>query len=185
MYRILLTGSRVAAWLYLVAFFVWSLNLLLLNTASALAGAALQLVFILALFVWRSRRSKALFCIPDEMLVCLPYFWAMANAGSAQSWFGIWASWLAVVSVFSLPAVFAGGAFPGGFKNFLLISSIGATLFVWVFVALMQRFYPLFPLELYQHTVYNLVTAVAGIPVSLAAFFGCKFLLPVSSSDAT
>lgn len=183
MYRILLTGSRVLAWVYLVTFLVWSLDLPMLSMA--VTGAALQLVFILALFVWRWRRRKVLFCIPDEMLVCLPYFWAMANAGSAQAWLGIWAAWLAVVSVFSLPAVFSSGAFPGGYKNILLISSTAATLFVWVFVALMQRFYPLFPIELYHHIVYNLVTAVAGIPVSIAAFYGCKFLLPISSSDAT
>ncbi len=184
MFKFLLNGIRVAAWAYLAAFIVWSLNLLFMSPA-AVTGAMLQLVFVLGLFIWRRRRSEALFCIPDEMLVCLPYFWAMANSGSAHHWSGIWAPWLALVSIISLPAVYFRGAFPGGCKNTLLISSVSATLFVLVFVALMQRLYPLFPLELYHYTLSNLILAVAGIPVSIAAFYGCRFLLPLSASDAS
>lgn len=182
MYKTLFAGARFAACTYLAIFLVWSLSLLLKSTE--VTRAVLQLAFILGLFLWRRNRREALFCIPDEMLVCLPYFWGLANVGSAHVWAGTWIPWLAAVSVFSLPAVFFCGAFSGGFrKNALLVSAVAATLFVLVFSTLMKRFYPLFPMELYQNTVYNLVVAVAGIPVSIAAFYGCRLLLPLSSSD--
>lgn len=162
---------RISALAYSVVFFCWSSEKLL--NCQNWVGPALQLLFIAGLWLWRIRRKNTFFFIPDQLLVCLPYFWSLANAGSAVNWFNSWKIPLIAVfaiSVFNLPL--QKGAFPGGLrKNSLLQAVVGSIVFVFVFVSAMNRFFINFPHELYNLTLLNMLVAVAGIPISLAAFY--------------
>lgn len=161
----------LAAILYLVAFFCWSSQKLL--ACQRPVGGVLQLIFIGVLIFWRCCRKSPLYFVADPVLVCLPYFWSLANAGSAVGWFDVWK--LLLLSVFALSMLnlpLQKAAFKGGLRsNVLLQSSLCSIFFVVAFVSAMSRFFASFPDGLYRATMLNLLVLAAGVPVSIAAFY--------------
>ena len=163
--------ARTVSMLYIFAFLFWSVKSPLLSHRPAMV--VLQLVFIGGLFFWRKKKGRPLFWIPDEMLVCLPYFWALANAGSAQSWIDTWKIWLAIAVV---PAIIKvpsqTGIFVGGIReNSLLQAVLAAFGFVVIFSGGLNIFFPNFDDDLFSASMLNLLVVAAGIPVSLASFY--------------
>lgn len=163
--------TRAVAMVYIAAFLLWSVKGLLLLHRPVMI--IFQLIFIAGLFFWRKKKGRPLFWIPDEMLVCLPYFWSLANAGSAQAWIDIWKIWLAVASV---PAIISmwmhTEAFSGGIRDNSLLQAIFAAFgFVIVFSGGMNVFFPNFDDSLFNASMLNLLVVAAGIPVSLASFY--------------
>lgn len=165
------TVCRLFAMLYLVIFFCWSSGKLV--ACQHPSGIFLQLAVIVGLFFGRLRRRTSFYFLPDQMLVCLPYFWSLANAGSAAPWFDTWKiSLFAVFAMSMLNLTLQKSAFPGGLRsNTLMQSLLCSVLFVWVFVSAMSIYFSSFPVDLYRATMMNLIVAVAGIPVSIAAFY--------------
>lgn len=156
--------------LYLLVFFIFAM--LALPAHGHLIGALLQQVLIAALIFFRLRRRRALFMIPDEMLACLPYFWALATKGSAHGWFLGWQCFF--LPVFAISSLAFSGVsrqwFPGGLRyNSLLQAIYCAVIFVLAFATALRSVFPPFTLELYRETVLNAVVFFAGIPVCLAA----------------
>ncbi len=163
--------ARIVSMIYIFAFLVWSVKSPLQLHRPAMV--ILQLVFIGGLFFWRKKKGRPLFWIPDEMLVCLPYFWALANAGNAQHWIDTWKIWLAVAAV---PAIINvpshAGVFAGGIReNSLLQAVLAAFGFVVIFSGGLNVFFPNFDDDLFRASMLNLLVVAAGIPVSIASFY--------------
>jgi len=168
--RILHLAAIWLARLYLLLFFIFAI--LFLPEHRYLVGALLQQVFIAALIFFRLRRGKVLFMIPDEMLACLPYFWALTTLGSAENWFAGWQAFFLPVFAISFLAILDGSRkwFAGGLRrNSLLQAIYCALVFVLVFATALRNVFPPFDIELYRETVLNTVAFFAGIPVCLAA----------------
>lgn len=163
--------ARTVSMLYIFAFLFWSVKSPLLSHRPAMV--VLQLVFIGGLFFWRKKRGRSLFWIPDEMLVCLPYFWALANAGSAQNWIDTWKIWLAVAVITAIVNVQRQrDAFAGGIRENSLLQAVLASFgFIMVFAGGMNVFFPNFGDELFRASMLNLLVVAAGIPVSIASFY--------------
>ena len=136
-----------------------------------LVGALLQQVFIAGLIFFRLRRRTPLFMIPDEMLICLPYFWALATLGNANSWFLQWQ--LPFLAVFALSLLSQMGNhrwFTGGLRQNSLLQAIYCAIFFVLFFAMtLHRVFPPFTHELYRDTLMNSITFFAGISICLAA----------------
>jgi len=160
----------VAVWysrLYLLVFFVFAI--LALPGSKHLVGATMQQIFIAFLVFFRLRQKKQLFMIPDAMLVCLPYFWALANLGSATGWFMVWQYYfLAAFSVSLLALVGNRNWFVGGLRhNSLLQSLYCALMFVLLFATILRSVFPPFTYDLYRETILNSLVFFAGIPICL------------------
>lgn len=155
--------------LYLLVFLVFAM--LSLPGSRNLAGAVFQQIFIAFLIFFRLRRRAELCMIPDEMLVCLPYFWALANLGSAMNWFIAWQYYFLTVFALSLLSL-AGNRrwFVGGLRhNSLLLSVYCALMFVLLLATFLRAVFPPFTGELYRETILNSLVFFAGIPVCLSA----------------
>lgn len=160
----------LVAVLFLTAFIVWSVQFPL--ASGVVTGAALQLALIVGLFFQRLRQGERLWFVPDEILLFLPYCWALANAGSASIWFDTWKfPLLAVyaVSMLAMPGLKC--FFAGGLRANTLLQAITLTvLFVILFVSGLGRFFTSFGEDLYRSSMLNLVVTIAGLAISLAAF---------------
>ncbi len=168
--------------IYVASFFCWSSGTLL--SSQHQVGAVLQILLIFGLFFWRTIRKAPIYFLPDQMLVCLPYFWSLANAGSAVAWFAAWKiSLLVSFAAAMLNFFLLKSAFTGGLRsNTLLQSLLGGILFVVVFVSAMTQYFPSFSGDLFRATLTNLIVAVAGVPVSIAAFYGLVARVEVEES---
>ncbi|PKL49722.1 MAG: hypothetical protein CVV42_05135 [Candidatus Riflebacteria bacterium HGW-Riflebacteria-2] len=153
--------------LYLLAFFVFAI--LALPGSKHLAGAVLQQIFIAFLIFFRLRQKKQLFMIPDEVLVCLPYFWALANLGSAQGWFVVWQYYFIAAFVMSSLALVGNRRwFTGGLRHNSLLQAIYCALvFILLFATILRSVFPPFTYDLYRETIMNSLVFFAGIPVCL------------------
>lgn len=155
--------------LYLFAFFVFVV--MVLPEHKYLVGALLQQVFIAGLIFFRFRRRTPLFMIPDEMLACLPYFWALATLGNARGWFLQWQ--YPFLAVFALSLLSLAGNrrwFNGGLRqNSLLQAIYCAIVFVLLFATALYQVFPPFTHELYRDTLMNSITFFVGISVCLVA----------------
>lgn len=172
--------ARIFAFFYLAAFIIWSTKFPV--STSAYAGAGLQFVLIAALIGWRMRKKARLPFIPDEMLVCLPYFWALANSGSASVWFEYWKLFLLPVFALSLLATTScKNCFVGGLRSNSLLQAIFCSIaFVVLFANGLHRLFPSFTADLCRATMLNLAVFSAGIPISLAALYGLVATTPAS-----
>jgi len=155
--------------LYLLAFLGFAI--LALPGSKQMVGATLQQIFIAFLIFFRLRQKKQLFIIPDEMLVCLPYFWSLANLGSADKWFISWQYYFLVAFSLSLLSLADNRRwFKGGLRhNSLLLAVYFALMFVLIFASSLRAVFPPFTQDLYRETVMNALVFFAGIPVCLAA----------------
>jgi hypothetical protein len=156
--------------LYLLAFFVFAM--LALPGHDYLVGTLLQQGFIAVMIILRLRRKTQLFFIPDEMLVCLPYFWALATLGGAVNWFADWQYFFLSAFALALLQLTAGrqGWFSGGLRqNSLLQAVYCALMFVLIFATSLRSVFPPFSFDLYRETIMNTVAFFAGIPICLAA----------------
>lgn len=151
------------------AFFLFAV--MALPNHKYLVGALLQQVFIAGLLFFRFRRRTPLFAIPDEMLACLPYFWALATLGNANSWFLQWQHPFLAVFALSLIALVGNRRwFIGGLRqNSLLQAVYCAIVFILVFSTALRSVFPPFSIELYREIMLNALVFFAGIPVCLAA----------------
>lgn len=159
--------------LYLLVFFLFAM--LFLPEQEHLVGALLQQVLIGALIFYRLRRRRVLFMIPDEILACLPLFWALTTLGSADNWFAGWQNIFLPMFAFSFLTLVSGnhGWFTGGLRhNSLLQAVYCAIMFVLIFATALRSVFPPFTLELYRETILNSTVFFAGIPVCLTAAGG-------------
>lgn len=163
--------TRTVALVYMAAFIIWSVRFPIGN--GTFTGAGLQFLLIVALFAWRMRKRAGLPFIPDEMLVCLPYFWALANCGSAQNWFACWKLFLLpvfAVSMLAMPG--CRNCFVGGLRSNSLLQAIFCSIaFVALFANGLHYLFPSFNAALCRVTMLNLIVFFTGIPISLAAFY--------------
>lgn len=164
--------SLIAQWsarLYLLTFFIFSLYWLPGN--DYLTGAVLQQIFIAGLIIFRLRQRSSLFLIPDEMLVCLPYFWALATVGNASIWFVNWQWFFIAVFALSMLVIVSGKRwFVGGlWQNSLLLAIYCAMIFVLIFAIFLRSVFPPFTDELFRDTLLNFILFFAGLPVCLVA----------------
>lgn len=168
--------QMLAIWLsrlYLLAFFIFAM--LALPGHNYLVGTLLQQGFIAVLIILRLRRKVQLFFIPDEMLVCLPYFWALATIGGAVSWFSGWQYLL--LTAFAIAVLWLSAVnhrwFRGGLRhNSLLQAVYCALMFILIFATSLRSVFPPFTLDLYRETIMNTIVFFAGIPICLVAAEG-------------
>ncbi len=155
--------------IYLIAFLAFSI--LALPDNRHLVGSVFQQIFIAFMIFFRLRRKKPLFMIPDEMLACLPYFWALSTLGSASYWFVAWQFFfLAAFALSMLSLVGNCRWFVGGLRlNSLLQAIYCAVMFVLIFATFLRTVFPPFTGDLYRETLLNSLVFFAGIPVCLVA----------------
>ncbi len=172
--RLYNNADRIAKWLssaYVVVFAVWSAGEI--GSAFRPVAVVLQLLFILGLLVWRRQRQRVLPFVPDEILVCLPYFWGIANAGSSTAWFSTWQYPMIVICIVALPGMpDRSRIFVGGLRsNTLLQAIICAGVFTLTVATALAKLYPHFSPELYRVVLQNTALILTGVPISLAAFY--------------
>lgn len=160
--------------LYLFAFIF--IAILALPGSTHLAGATLQQIFIAFLIFFRLRQRRQLFMIPDEMLVCLPYFWAMTNLGSANRWFAAWLPYFLAAFILSSLAMIGNRRwFSGGLRHNSLLQAIYCSLvFVLLFATILRSVFPPFTCDLYRDTLMNSLVFFAGIPICLISVEPCR-----------
>lgn len=170
--------AGLLAKIYLVVFITASVFVVL--SKGIHYGMVLQLLFIATLVAWRMQRRSALPFIPDEMLVCLPYFWALANMGSALAWFKAWKPYLLTVFALSMLAMPAcRGCYAGGWRrNSLFQATACSIIFVAVFIGALNRFFPGFSGDLCRATIMNFIAVFAGIPISLVGLYSVVAVAP-------
>ncbi len=151
-----------------------------LAKSSAVAGSILLQVFIGALLFWRFSRKAPIIVIPDEILVLLPYLWAIsiaANTAGFSSWH--YHLLLIVFSCSLFQVVDGKHGFSGGiWKNSLLFAICCSICFVLLMAVFLLHILPPFSIELFIGVLGSLFVFCAGIPVSLSAFYS---LLPQRS----
>jgi len=152
---------------FVISFMLWSFHV---STLEAVAGSLLQLLLIILLIFWRRRRLASLFFIPDEFIVFLPMLWALANAGSATSWFAVWKWPYVLAFLLSLFwSVFHSENFITGLKNNRLWHAVTAfVMFIAVFLPFLGTFFPLFATTLAFTTLLNMAVLVMSFSISAA-----------------
>jgi len=156
---------RLSAKLFLAAFLAMSVIY-----SEIAVGGWLQLVFISLLITYRLSVRRVIFFVPDQMLFCLPYFWAAANLGSVRSWPEYWLAGAVALSL--VCPVATGISLP---EAFLSNRKLAAALFLSFafltgFSFLLFKGYAAVDAQLFHTTLLNILAFAAGIPVSLTAF---------------
>ena len=157
--------------------------------SSSSLGPLLQIAFILALIAWRFSRGHALFFVPDEMLLALPWVWAL----SVRTELSQRPDYLLAVIVVLSPMLTGfrsktGDWFSGGIRvSSLYIAVALSLLFYFSFSGAVKAVYPVYTDEQYASTVRDGLWFFAGLPLVLTAFFPLlkKTLPPRTESIAT
>jgi len=96
--------------------------------------------------------------------------WALANAGSATSWFAVWKWPYVLAFLLSLFwSVFHSENFITGLKNNRLWHAVIAfVMFIAVFLPFLETFFPLFATTLAFTTLLNMAVLVMSFSISAA-----------------
>ncbi len=158
-------GMLSARWFYVVA-----LGLGFSSLAVATRGGYALLFGIAGLLAWRWRRGRELFILPDCLLVCLPYFWALNATDCFQPWWEWMVPALLVVLAISLWGIVSHPSGqppwpPRGVEQGIIL----AFLFLTLFSTVVWSIFPLFSWRLYAKTLVTALFFFGGIPVCQAA----------------
>lgn len=152
------------------------------NLPSSLFSHAAKLILFVTLLAWRLLRRKAIFFIPDEMLLALPWFWLVSLTANIHQWHLGWvaaALVLALLSAISRPYCY--NWFKGGvFGNSLYAAVIFSAGFYFSFAVLLSRVFSGFTHELLITSWHSGIWVFAGIFIMNAAFHN---LVAVSGKD--
>lgn len=134
------------------------------------AGGWLQLAFVSLLIAYRLVFRRVIFFVPDQMLFCLPYFWATANLGSVQKWPEAWFAGAGILSLVCLAV--AGASIIEAFKKKLKLAwgMLLSFVFLTGFSCILYKGYAVVDGQLFYVNLLNMLAFAAGIPVSLTAF---------------
>jgi len=156
-------GLIIALYLKAVSLVVYAHNI---------SGVIAQQIVIAMIIVLRLRKRTTLPFMPDEILVSLPYFWAMSVVLQVASLPAqlIFPSMLVfVMAIFCADKHRAG--FIGGLKSNSLLQAIAATVGFLLAMSLFLLFMlPAFDIQMYRNALLNIYFSMMGIPVSLCAF---------------
>ena len=160
----LLGFVRMAAKLFLVAFLAMSVIY-----SKIAVGGWLQLAFISLLIAYRLVFRRVIFFVSDQMLYCLPYFWAAANLGSIEAWPEGWFVAAGMLSLICL--VVTGASLLEVQKNRKLVWAVLLSFsFLAGFSFMLYEGYAAVDGQLFYANLLNMSAFAAGIPLSLTAF---------------
>ncbi len=175
--------SGIAKWfsrVYLFAYFLTSLY----DLGSVSYSCILQLGVIGAVVFFRFKKGERLSFVPDELLVCLPYFWAISmssfcmrydyaalECGLGKDRFLI--LFIICFAVSLIDTISKKDLFPGGWANNTFRQGIWWTIcFYGLMSVALQNVFPPFTIEAYRSVVMNGLLFFGGIPICVCAFWG-------------
>ncbi len=156
---------RLSAKLFLAAFLAMSVI-----HSEITAGGWLQFLLISLLIAYRLAARRVIFFVPDQMLFCLPYFWAAANLGNVQTWPEPWLAGAVALSVICLIAADTSLSEACSSNRKLAAALFLSFAFLTGFSFLLFKGYAAVDAQLFHTTLLNILAFAAGIPVSLTAF---------------
>lgn len=138
---------------------------------------AAKLILFIILLVWRILRNKAVFFIPDEMLLALPWCWLVSLSVPIHQWHRVWVAVtlvLAFLSIISRPYCYHW--FKGGVIGNSLYAAVTISAgFYFSFAVLLSRVFSDFTYELLIKSLHGGIWVFAGIFVMNAAFHDWAF----------
>ncbi len=156
-------GLIVALYLKAVSLVVFSHNP---------GGIVAQQIFMAIILVLRLKKGNALAFMPDEIVVSLPYLWAISVLLQVAS--PPVQLTLPSMVVFVLAIYYAASAkvgFSGGLKSNSLLQAVAVSvLFILAMSYFLLIMLPAFDLAMHRAVILNLYFSLMGIPVSLCAF---------------
>ncbi len=166
--------AALASWLCrLLLLFLYFLAIRALPSHEKNAEMILLQVFLGGIIFLRFRTQKSLAFIPDEMLVAMPYLWSVSVLWHFSALGGYFH--LAVFSIFAVSLLQISNGqygFKGGLRgNDLLLAIYCSLVFTLTMAIFVRNMLPVFSLEMFRSSVLGIFGYLAGIPISLSAFF--------------